>query len=107
MLRRFGTGRLRPQESDSEDVNPMSNIANLVDVMLVLAVGIMLALVMNWNLDISSTGTVPVEKTREVTNVKNIDKNDVGRADSDSGLSEMGTVYKDKKSGKLYMIVDK
>ena len=42
--------------SDDAPVNPMDSISNLADAMLVLAVGIMLALIINWNVDISSAG---------------------------------------------------
>ena len=42
--------------SDDAPVNPMDSIGNLADAMLVLAVGIMLALIINWNVDISSAG---------------------------------------------------
>ena len=41
---------------DSEDVNPMNYISNLSDAMLILAVGIMLALIVHWNVDISTSG---------------------------------------------------
>lgn len=39
-----------------EDVNPMNYLSNLSDVMLILAVGIMLALVVHWNVDITASG---------------------------------------------------
>ena len=41
-----------------EDVNPMNYLSNLSDVMLILAVGIMLALVVHWNVDITASGGV-------------------------------------------------
>lgn len=44
-----------------EEVNPMEGVANLADVMLVLAVGMMLALVVAWNVDIASSNLRPVE----------------------------------------------
>ena len=37
-----------------EDVNPMNYISNLSDAMLVLAMGIMVALVLHWNVDLES-----------------------------------------------------
>ena len=40
-------GRTR-ERFGGEDVNPMNYLSNLSDVMLILAVGIMLALVVHW-----------------------------------------------------------
>ena len=54
-MRRLSARSLRSR-SDDAPVNPMDSISNLADAMLVLAVGIMLALIINWNVDISSAG---------------------------------------------------
>ena len=40
--------------SHGEDVNPMGYLTNLADAMLVLAVGIMVALVLHWNVPLQS-----------------------------------------------------
>ena len=45
----------RDDREGGEEVNPMEDVANLADVMLVLAVGMMLALVVAWNVDIASS----------------------------------------------------
>ena len=39
--------------SKRQDFNPSEGILNLADVMLVFACGLMLSLVMNWNIDIN------------------------------------------------------
>ena len=44
----------RTRYSGVEYVNPMSYISNLSDVMLILAVGIMLALILHWNVEIET-----------------------------------------------------
>ena len=46
--------RERRRRRQEAEVNPMDGVANLADAMLVLAVGIMLALILNWNVDISA-----------------------------------------------------
>ncbi|MBR2512274.1 MAG: DUF2149 domain-containing protein, partial [Firmicutes bacterium] len=51
MRRRFE--RARRSLFSEEDANPMSGVSNLADVMLVLAVGIMLALIMNWHISVN------------------------------------------------------
>jgi hypothetical protein len=48
MRKRFERGRLNV----GEDINPLDGLINLADVMLVLAWGLMLALIIAWNIDI-------------------------------------------------------
>lgn len=105
MIRRFGTGRLTSNKQTTEDINPMEGVANLADAMLVLAVGIMLALIMNWNVDIGTSETlVGKENAQELEQVEDLNQDQVDDVASDDGLQEMGKVYKDPKTGKLYMI---
>ena len=90
-----------------ESVNPMDSVSNLADAMLVLAVGIMLALIINWNVDISipqqneqPTDPIPFEET-DLTEAPD------GSAVLDGGdLQEMGRVYYDAASGNYYIIKD-
>lgn len=95
--------KLRREEAESEDVNPMEGVANLADVMLVLAVGMMLALVVAWNVDISGSNdplpVTPVQDGHE--QVWDTD----GEAPEDLGLTEYGKVYKDE-DGNLYILED-
>ncbi|MGM9535102.1 MAG: DUF2149 domain-containing protein [Intestinibacter sp.] len=104
MIRRFGTGRLTSSKKTTEDINPMDGIANLVDAMLVLAVGIMLALIMNWNVDIGVSEEYLKENAQELEAVEDLNQDQTEDVTSDEGLQEMGKVYKDPKTGKLYMI---
>jgi hypothetical protein len=76
--------------------DPMEGAANLADVMLVLAVGFLLALIMSWNADwmlrepgISEIG----EMSRAET-----DALDAGQ------YEPMGRVYRDPVSGTLYLV---
>ncbi len=52
-MKRLSDRKLSSQ-GEEDSVNPMDGLANLADVMLILAVGIMLALVINWNVDIGA-----------------------------------------------------
>lgn len=107
MIRRFGSGRLSSRKKTEEEINPMDGVGNMADAMLILAVGIMLALIMNWNVDISgSQAPVEVDQAKEVTDVENISGEDLDEAASSSGLSELGKVYQDPETGKMYMIVE-
>ena len=96
--------------SESGDVNPMTYMGNLSDAMLVLAVGIMLALVMAYNvqLDQSVEATDAEQRAEELqeeldslkaTADENAEEVDV------SGFSEYGKVLVDEE-GNLYVIRD-
>lgn len=116
MLRRSGSGRLCSNQKPKEDINPMNGIANLVDAMLVLAVGIMLALIVSWNLNVSSSGQVSTDaQNQEESTVSKDDAltsftgDDMESAGEDevtdgSGLEEQGTVYYDKSTDTYYII---
>ena len=90
--------------SDDAPVNPMDSISNLADAMLVLAVGIMLALIINWNVDISSAGqTAPADPAISFV------QDDLTESQSSAGtieddLTEMGKVYYDKETGTYYIV---
>ena len=95
-----------------ETVNPMESVANLADIMIVLAVGIMLALIMHWNVDVGVrlyTGAgagrgaeaedallIEGEDIEEVTEVAE----QVNRED----MEKLGAVYFDRATGKYYII---
>lgn len=115
MLRRGGSGKLRSNHNrPKEDINPMSYVANLVDAMLVLAVGIMLALIISWNLNVSSSGQVSsdaVQAEESVVSkedaVSSFTEDDVAPAKDtvdESNLEEKGTVYYDQGTGTYYII---
>lgn len=102
MLRRFGSGRLSTASRKSqEDVNPMDGVSNLVDAMLILAVGIMLALIMHWNVDVTS-----VQNVEELNNAENLNDKQIEEVENNSGLQEKGVVYQDPDTGKYYVKVE-
>lgn len=98
---------------EDEGVNPMNYISNLSDAMLVLAVGMMLALIVHWNVDIGS-GT-ETGRTSEPTSQTQIDRDNAPsftdddlketEQPSESGeLEKLGEVYYDAATGKYYII---
>ena len=91
-----GSGRLRVDRTPAEDISPMEGLANLVDVMLVFACGLIIALIAAWNVDVTKTpyrvSDIKVEEGLEEISPDN--------------LQEMGTVYMDPETGKLYVIED-
>lgn len=93
----------------SDDPNPMDGVSNMSDAMLVLAVGIMLALVINWKIDIGqySSREVINNKEMEEIDIENPNvTNEVSLEDFDSEYVETGKVYKDIKTGKTYIVID-
>ena len=113
MLRRNAGGLRRNRRSQEEDVNPMTYMANLSDAMLVLAVGIMLALVISWNVQISSNGKVTANKSSTEVSADDASaqfkENDMKETDEkdlkdSSKLEKAGEVYYDSASGTYYII---
>ena len=95
--------RSRLRQSD-DDLDPMSSISNMTDLMLVLAVGFLIFAVMSTGMEEmiqnqqnQSLETVEIEPGQEITEqLEHIDS-------SSSGYTKTGTVYTDPKTGKLYM----
>ena len=112
--------RRRLSSKGYEDVfNPMESIANMADVMFVLSVGLMLALVMHWNVDIGvvsslsgSAQGVEDERNAGGDNALRIEGDNIedisGEAEQidSGGMEKLGTVYFDEKTGNYYIISD-
>ena len=97
---RRGKSKLR----DGEDVNPMASTANIVDAMLVLAVGLMIAVIAFWNVD--TTQLQEVIQEDEVTEMDDVEEMADDMNSSGSSYNEIGTVYQDPESGQLYMLTE-
>lgn len=84
------------------DSDPMSSMGNLMDVMLVFAAGLLLALIANWNVDISLTvDTDAIDITEAQGDLERVEE---GIAEQLDGFTQLGTVYRDEDSGKLYVV---
>lgn len=108
MLKRFGSSDISNDPfNDSEGAaNPMSGVSNMADVMLVLAVGIMMA-IMNRSADMNSRlDAVNMEKLTEVESYDTLDKKDLTVQEGLEGLEEKGVVYMDPETGTIYLVVD-
>jgi len=89
----------------AEDVSPLEGAINIVDAMLVFACGLMLSLVLHWNVDLEQIGKrVNLERGQEVTQLPEI-RDDLIETENQGKLYEkMGTVYKDPSTGQLFML---
>ncbi|MEA5019615.1 MAG: DUF2149 domain-containing protein [Gordonibacter sp.] len=88
---------------DHEDADPRIGLVNLADVMLVFACGLMLALVVKWNIDLPNVQELDSSSMQEVSDVeKMVDAVN----SSSSSYMELGKVYQDPNTGKLYMMTE-
>lgn len=100
------TGGLRKsRRSVSEDVSPLEGAVNIVDAMLVFACGLMLSLVIHWNVDLDKVGErVNLNRGQEVTQAPEM-RDDLIETQGEGKIYEkMGTVYKDPSTGQLFML---
>ena len=103
--RDFGTSEFAGGEVVREDVDPMSGTTNLVDAMLVFACGLLLALVVRYNVPINDDLTEAVQ-TGDMTQIENPEELTDSKDDGGKGYEEMGIVYRDPETGKLYVKVE-
>ena len=94
-------GRLRVQRRQ-EDFSPMEGVGNMADAMLVFACGLIVALILSWNVDVTSEGVQKApEKKYEVDSIEENASETLG---DEQNLQEMGKVYKDPETGKYYVV---
>ena len=100
---RSGGGLRGSRLRGSEDVDPMASVANIADIMLVFACGLMMALVTVWNIDFTPLSELEDKQLEAIDTPEDMpeDMNEAGNA-----YVEKGTVYQDPKTGKYYMITE-
>lgn len=95
-----------------DTANPMDGVSNMSDAMLVLAVGIMLALVINWNVDLhvvyngSNSETVKEELLQDLNLNEEQQNKEISLEEIENKYKKTGTVYTDVYTGKTYVIVE-
>lgn len=92
-------GRLRSKD----DADPMASVANIADIMLVFACGLMMALVTVWNIDFTPLSELQDKQLEAIDTPEDMpeDMTDAGNA-----YVEKGMVYQDPKTGKYYMVTE-
>lgn len=92
--------------SESEGVNPIEGVANLADAMLILAVGAMLALIINWHVDINPKEVSSSPQTDTAVTFTGEDMTPVDGEDNPTGddMKKLGTVYYDENTDTYYII---
>ena len=99
--------------SEGEE-DPLTGTTNLVDAMLVLAVGFLIIVVISWNMqsvvfsdtsqDVSQNIQDSYVNVTEVTEGQELNETPESSQSQGQGYMEMGKVYKDPSSGKLIMV---
>ncbi|MEF2930388.1 MULTISPECIES: DUF2149 domain-containing protein [Methanobrevibacter] len=104
----------RRRRASDDDIDPMAGTTNLVDAMLVLALGFLIFVVISWNMqsvifsDMSQDQKQQVmdsmKQVSEVTQGQELNDTPDTSQSSGQGFTELGKVYKDPSSGKLIMV---
>ena len=98
--RSLSESQLMADSGLGEGEDPMSGLGNLSDAMLVFACGLLIALVVYWNVDLTVTQILEEEKLTEVDEVEELSEEMV----NGTAYTERGTVYEDPNTGELYLL---
>ena len=99
MSRQFRQRRFGSRKAVAEDINPSAYIVNLTDCMLVLALGVIVAFVAIYNLDLTGVAKLNEEDMTQVDPTTLPDE----MGEGGSYYVEAGTVYMDPNTGQLYI----
>ena len=103
------------RRSNRVEEDPMAGTSNLVDAMLVIAVGFLVFVIISWNMQaiVFNESMTPQEKQQVMQTIKSVSEVNQGQElnqtpdtsnSSGQGYTEMGKVYKDPSTGKLIMV---
>ena len=95
----FGSRGSFRSRSGREDVDPMSSMSGIGDIMLVFACGLMTALVVAWNVNLSEFSQV--ELGEEIEDVQEFNGEAGGGGPT---YVEKGVVYQDAATGQYYLM---
>ncbi|MBQ9067576.1 MAG: hypothetical protein IJ131_00745 [Eggerthellaceae bacterium] len=102
MIRRRHGRALARSQATEEDVNPSANVVNIADCMLVLMLGILVALISHYGLDLTQP-MQPVDENEDIVGIEvNLDADDDGEIDS--GYERQGVVYYDPATERYYFV---
>ena len=103
------------RRSNRVEEDPMAGTSNLVDAMLVIAVGFLVFVIISWNMQsiVFNEDMTQQEKQQVMQTIKSVSEVNQGQQlnetpdtsnSSGQGYTEMGKVYKDPSTGKLIMV---
>lgn len=87
----------------------MAGTSNLVDAMLVIAVGFLVFVIISWNMQAMIDPDTNIQEmmqktTAEIDQGQQLNETPDTSNSSGQGYTEMGKVYKDPSTGKLIMV---
>ena len=105
------------RRSSRVEEDPMAGTSNLVDAMLVIAVGFLVFVIISWNMQaiVFNEDMTPEQKQQVMQSIKSVSEVNQGQElnetpdtsnSSGQGFSEVGKVYRDPSSGRLIMVTD-
>lgn len=93
--------------SSDEEIDPMVYAVNMIDCMLVLAVGFLIFTIMSsahTSGDTTTSDNTIIKEAVDLNTAQNLTSTLQNSSSSTSGLAEVGKVYKDPTTGKYIMI---
>lgn len=97
--------RFSSEHFSKEDDEPLGPLANLVDIILVFACGLIAALVaLSPNLQEHFKVSKETQVITQGKELVDVPENLMDKMDGTNGYKSLGQVYKDPKSGKLILI---
>ena len=99
----YGSSSSFRSQKTMEEVDPMSSMGNIGDIMLVFACGLMVALVVAWNVDLGKFTQVQMDQEIQQDDIEQITEQLYGEGNA---FVEKGTVYQDPVTGKYYLVED-
>lgn len=93
-------GSLRTRQT-VDALDPMSSVANLSDAMLVFACGLLIALVVAWNVDLGAVTQVEIQESQQIDDLSSMEDLLEGAG---SEYVQRGVVYEDPNTGTLYLL---
>lgn len=101
MIRRRHGVSLTRSKTVEEDIDPNASVSNIADCMLVLVLGLFVALVIHYNVDLQE----PETQQDKMTGVEvNMDQDENGVIDGN--YTHRGSVYYDQTTGNYYYVED-
>ncbi len=93
----------RRRRQRGEDINPMDGVGNMFDVMMVFACGLMIAIMILWNIDLNNVVNI-IDQTEliELDEDEAIDQSNAAASNYDN----LGTAIEDPNTGKTFVVDD-
>ncbi len=99
----YGQGGSFRRHREREEVDPMSSMSNIGDVMLVFACGLMAALVTAWSVDLAEFQNIEISEEFDAKEATELNEDLYGEGES---YVDMGRLFQDPETGKWYLKQD-